>query len=196
MTFITIRRSAGRYGKRAVLMTSWLLLAGAWSCASQPPPRREVAVPALGSPRAAGTSRSDLTKTVAAMDARLASQPGDASAAVTLADALLRLTRVSGNAGLAVRAEAALTQTLARDPEHYQARRQLAAVYLSQHRFRDAIRTAERCQQVRPDDAWSYGVIGDASLELGDYDRAFAAFDRMLARASRRRGVRTRVIRA
>ena len=181
MASITVPRSIDRLGIAVVLAASWLALGGSASCASPPSRTREVVVPALGSPRAAGTTRIDLTSTVAAMDARLASQPGDASAAVTLADALLRLTRVTGNAGLAMRAEAALGQSLARDPEHYQVRRMLAAVYLSQHRFRDAVRTAERCQQVRPDDAWSYGVIADASIELGDYDRAFAAIDRMIA---------------
>ncbi len=33
-----------------------------------------------------------------------------------------------------------------------------------------------------PDDEWNDGVIGDAHLELGEYDEAFAAFDRMMAR--------------
>ena len=32
---------------------------------------------------------------------------------------------------------------------------------------------------MRPDDSWNYGVIGDAAIELGCYDEAFAAFDRM-----------------
>jgi tetratricopeptide (TPR) repeat protein len=52
-------------------------------------------------------------------------------------------------------------------------------VLLSQHRFRDAIREAERARAIDPRDAWNYGVIGDAHLELGEYDEAFAAFDRM-----------------
>jgi tetratricopeptide (TPR) repeat protein len=54
------------------------------------------------------------------------------------------------------------------------------AVYLSQHRFRDAIAAAERAIAVRPQDAWNYGVRGDAHLELGEYERAFEAFDRMV----------------
>jgi tetratricopeptide (TPR) repeat protein len=55
----------------------------------------------------------------------------------------------------------------------------LAAVQLSQHRFRDAIRTAERALQARRDDAWLRGVLGDAHLELGQYEEAFAAFETM-----------------
>jgi tetratricopeptide (TPR) repeat protein len=160
--------------------TAALLAVVGAACAKPVPMPREMAIPPLGSPSASGTSREDLARTVAAMDARLAARPEDATAAVTLADALLRQARVTGNAGLASRAEIALQKVLARDPQHYHARRMLAAVHLAQHRFRDAIRAAERCLQVRSDDAWPYGVAGDAHLELGDYDAAFDAFDRML----------------
>ena len=161
--------------------TATLLAVVGAACAKPAPPKREAPVPLLGSSSASGTSREDLTRTIAAMDARFAARPDDAAAAVMLADALLRQTRVTGNAGLAARAEIALQKILARDPEHYHARRMLAAVYLSQHRFRDAIRAAERCLQVRRDDAWPYGVVGDAHVELGEYDAAFDAFDRMIA---------------
>ena len=136
-------------------------------------------VPALGSPDAPSTSRADLARTVATMQARLSKKPGDTVAAVTLADALLRQARVTGNAGMAVKAEQALQGVLAVQPSDYDAHRMLGAVYLSQHRFRDAIREADRCRDVRSDDAWVYGVLGDAHIELGEYPEAFDAFDRM-----------------
>jgi tetratricopeptide (TPR) repeat protein len=66
------------------------------------------------------------------------------------------------------------------EPLEYDARRMLAAVYLSQHRFRDAIKEAERTRDQRPTDDWNYGVIGDGHLELGEYDEAFAAFQKMV----------------
>jgi tetratricopeptide (TPR) repeat protein len=55
----------------------------------------------------------------------------------------------------------------------------LGATYLAQHRFVEALAAGERARAFRPDDPWNYGVIGDASLELGLYDEAFGAFDRM-----------------
>jgi hypothetical protein len=61
------------------------------------------------------TSRQDLDRTIATMQARVTEQPGDATAAVQLADALLRQTRVTGNAGLSMRAEAALNAALTAD---------------------------------------------------------------------------------
>jgi tetratricopeptide (TPR) repeat protein len=131
----------------------------------------------LGAP---ATSRDGLRQTVDAAQRRLRQHPTDASSAVALADALLRQARVSGNAGLAVAAEQALTPVLRDEPLEYEARRMLGAVYLSQHRFREAIREAERARDQRPRDDWNYGVMGDGYLELGEYDEAFAAFQRMM----------------
>src|SRR5258708_34248925 len=56
----------------------------------------------------------------------------------------------------------------------------LGALYLSEHRFREALVVGEKNREARPADAVNDGVIGDAHLELGEYDEAFAAFDRMM----------------
>jgi tetratricopeptide (TPR) repeat protein len=114
------------------------------------------------------------------MERRLRDRPDDAISAVSLADALLRQARVSGAAGPAFRAEKALKQVLHDEPRTYDARRMLGAVYLSQHRFREAIREAERASAERPTDDWNYGVMGDGHLELGEYEQAFSAFQKMM----------------
>jgi tetratricopeptide (TPR) repeat protein len=126
------------------------------------------------------TSRDGLQRTIDGMDRRLREHPADVAAAVSLADALLRQARVSNNQGLAVRAEKALKQVLRDDPQTYEARRMLGAVYLSQHRFREAIREGERASAERPTDDWNYGVIGDGHLELGEYEPAWSAFQKMM----------------
>jgi tetratricopeptide (TPR) repeat protein len=159
---------------------SWPAVARRPSEADRPNDAAGVVQP-LGSPAAPGTSRAELARTVSEMEARVAAVPRDAAAAVRLADALLRQSRALGNGGLATRAERVLLRALADDPDRYDARRMLAASLQSQHRFREAIREAERCLQIRRDDAWPWGVIGDGHLELGNYDEAFAAFDRMVS---------------
>jgi tetratricopeptide (TPR) repeat protein len=126
-----------------------------------------------------GTSRAELATTVSTMTARLAGDPGNAAAAVSLASALIRLQRVNNDGRAVVTAEEHLRALLARQPGHYDARRMLAAVLLSQHRFRDAIAEANKAMAADPRDAWNYGTAGDGYLELGDYPRAFEAFDRM-----------------
>ena len=146
--------------------------------------RAPLPAPPLGAPGAPGTSRADLDRTVQEMEARLASSPDDAVAALRLADALLRQARVVTHSAPAVQAERVLRDLLARHaggPHQYQAQRLLATALASQHRFEEAIREAERCLQVRPDDSALFGIIGDSRLELGDRDTAFAAFERMVA---------------
>jgi tetratricopeptide (TPR) repeat protein len=134
----------------------------------------------IGAPGGASTSRADLEATIAALDARLAREGANGAVAARLADALMRQARVASNPGLAVRAEDALRKALDAEPDHYEATRMLGTVLLSQHRFRDAIETAERASRIDPRDAWNFGVLGDAHLELGAYDSAFDAFDRMM----------------
>ena len=135
-----------------------------------------VVVPVLAGP---GTSRGALTQTVEKMAARLDTHPTDGAAVVRMADALIRLQRVNNDGRAVITAEARLRDFLRVSPGHYEAERMLASVLLSQHRFGEAIAQAQRVSAWDPRDAWNYGAIGDGYLELGDYSRAFAAFDRM-----------------
>jgi tetratricopeptide (TPR) repeat protein len=137
--------------------------------------------PAVGMPGAPPTSAAGLRKRVSDMEKRLAKEPNDHAAAVLLADVLLRQARVTGDGRLSGRAESVLTSVLKDAPGHYDALRLLSASHLSQHRFRDALRIARRARDLRPEDAWNYGVIGDALIELGEYDEAFESFDKMMS---------------
>jgi len=166
--------------RRAFFLALGLAIVAA-TTACKPAERRSATVTPLLGTGTVSTSRQDLERTIASMRTRVAAAPDDGPAAVMLADALLRQARVSGNAGLANEAERALRAVLESDSERYDARRMLAATYLSQHRFADALREAERCRRIRTDDAWVWGVIGDAHVERGEYDAAFDAFDRMAA---------------
>lgn len=137
-------------------------------------------ITSLGAPGAPATTRDGLTASVSRLEARLKDHPSDAGAAVMLADTLLRLSRVTGSAAPTMRAEAVLSGALALDPGNYDALRMRSTLLLSQHKFKEAIVVAEECRTERPQDPLNYGVIGDGHLELGDYDEAFAAFDRMM----------------
>jgi tetratricopeptide (TPR) repeat protein len=142
--------------------------------------RADAQIAAADRPGAATLSRDGLQRTVERTRAELRRNPANARAAVECADALLRQARVTGNAGLGLEAERALKQVLHEEPLEYEARRMLGAVYLSEHRFREAILEAQRARDLRPRDDWNYGVMGDGYLELGEYDRAFDAFQRMM----------------
>ena len=136
--------------------------------------------PAVGMPGAPPTSASGLQERIKDMEERLRGHPDDVSAAVLLADALLRQARATNDARPTSRASEVLKTVLKEDPIQYDALRMLGAIYLSQHRFRDALSLGERARELRPTDAWNYGVMGDALIELGEYDKAFKAFDTMM----------------
>jgi tetratricopeptide (TPR) repeat protein len=132
-------------------------------------------------PGAPPTTTSGLLQRIDDMEARLRSQPDDTGAAVLLADALLRQARATNDGRPAGRASEVLNAVLKEHPGQYDVLRMLGAIYLSQHRFRDALEIARRSRDLRPDDAWNYGVMGDAQVELGEYADAFNAFDKMMA---------------
>ncbi|MDQ3069191.1 MAG: tetratricopeptide repeat protein [Acidobacteriota bacterium] len=129
---------------------------------------------------ARGTGPEELADGISAYRARLSASPSDHGAAVALADLLMRKSRVDSDASLAIEAERIVRAALEKDPGNYHATRMLASVLLAQHRFADALPVAERARAVHPEDAWNHGTSGDAWMELGDYDKAFDAFDRMV----------------
>ena len=136
--------------------------------------------------------REGLKATVARMEQRLAANPDDGDAVVRLAQALIRVQRVDSDAPAVVKAEQHLRAFLSRSPDRYEAQQVLGAVLLSQHRFRDAIREAERARELDPRDTFNDGVIGDASLELGDYDRRVRGVRSDGPAAARTAGLRAR----
>ena len=92
------------------------------------PTRAHAAMPlAAGTPGGAPTSRDGLAQTIAALERRIADEPGNGVAAARLADALLRQARATGNGGLAIQAEGALRAAIAAGPS-YEAQRMLGAV--------------------------------------------------------------------
>jgi tetratricopeptide (TPR) repeat protein len=159
-----------------VIGISAAMVGGSWWRAAGEPPvipqvSRQTAIPS--------TTRLGLLEMERALERRLRENPDDSDAVVRLAQTLVRRQRVDSDAAAAVAAERYVREFLARHPDHYAAQRELGPVLLSQHRFREALVEAQRARTIDPSDAWNYGVMGDAHLELGNYDEAFAAFDRM-----------------
>jgi tetratricopeptide (TPR) repeat protein len=126
------------------------------------------------------TSRLDLNDAEAEARRHLAANAADTAAGVRLAEILLRKARIETDASQALEAEQVLRLVLTHQPAEYSALKLLGAVLLSQHRFAEAADVGRRAMTVNDRDAWNYGVIGDALVELGRYDEAFEAFDSMV----------------
>jgi tetratricopeptide (TPR) repeat protein len=168
--------------RRLLPMTGGLAMAGALvagvylhgrggsSAATVRPPMH------LGTPLDTGPQalRSERQQLQAFVDAN----PAHVGAAARLAEVAQREARVTGNSGVVIDAETALRRAL-EVRSTYEGERVLAALLLSRHRFGEAAQIATRLSALEPRDAWLQGVLGDAALEQGDYEKAFAAFDTM-----------------
>jgi tetratricopeptide (TPR) repeat protein len=56
----------------------------------------------------------------------------------------------------------------------------LGSLALTQHQFRRALELGRTAERVAPYTANTYGIVGDALVELGRYSQAFASFQRMV----------------
>ena len=110
--------------------------------------------------------------------------PARSTKSAQLAEAGLALqerARRTGDAALYPAAERALSDAVRLDPANATAVRGLAALAGSRHQFREMLGLARRALALEPQSADVHGLLGDALLELGRYQQAFAAFDRLAA---------------
>jgi tetratricopeptide (TPR) repeat protein len=106
--------------------------------------------------------------------------PGNAKALFGLGDTLIRKARETGDPAYFNRAEEALKRSLEIAPKNAGAMRHLAYVFYSRHEFEAAADHARKAIELNPSDGDSYGVLGDALLEVGEYGRAEEAYKKMM----------------
>lgn len=97
-----------------------------------------------------------------------------------LAAAFMQKSRESGDFSLNARAEKALEHSLKLAPGSFEATKLKATLELNYHRFADALATAQKAQQMNPQDHEIYGAMVDALVELGEYERAVEAAQKMV----------------
>ncbi len=100
-----------------------------------------------------------------------------------LGQAYLQKGRETGDAAAYGRAQAALEQALTINPNYELTLAFLGATLISQHDFAGALATAQRVYDFDPGALQALATIGDASLELGQYDAAEAAYATLLEQA-------------
>ena len=131
-------------------------------------------------PFSVGASPAD--RAIRTAEAQTARDPQTVEGYVALAAAYMRKARESGDTEYYLRAEAAVHRALALQPNSAEGLRTLAWIQTGKHEFQEALATAEQLRRQRPDDPWVYGVLGDAYIELGDYQRAAEVLQEMMDR--------------
>jgi tetratricopeptide (TPR) repeat protein len=111
---------------------------------------------------------------------KLRRSAGDARAYHRLGEAYILKARETGDLGYLDRAAQALQRAVAIDPADAGATRHLAYLSSTRHDFHAAATHAARAVALDPRDGDAWGVLGDAWLELGRYERAADAYDAMM----------------
>jgi tetratricopeptide (TPR) repeat protein len=128
---------------------------------------------------AGGFSTGDTSGFVRSLQATLRTRPQDGRSWALLGLAYQQRARETGDPAYYAKSGGALGKALALDHRDLIAVSGLGSLELSQHRFGDALASGRRALALSPTTARSYGVVGDALLELGRYSEAFRAFDTM-----------------
>jgi len=106
--------------------------------------------------------------------------PDSATGYNKLAGIYIRRARETGDFSLNSKAESAVGRALEIEPENYDAKRLKASLLLTFHSFAEALEYGKKLQQKNPRDAFIYGVLTDANVELGNYKEAADAVQQMV----------------
>src|SRR6266849_1865942 len=118
---------------------------------------------------------------IAAYEKLSASKPDDLHYKNLLAGAYIQKMRETTDFGYIDRASRIVSSVLSADPENYEAKRLRSEIGLERHQFAEVAEFSRQMTSAAPDDAWNWGTLGDALMELGRYDGAAAAYQKMVS---------------
>lgn len=99
---------------------------------------------------------------------------------VNLAMLYMKEARKTGEFELNEKAADAVARAIELEPANIPARKLEASLHLAHHRFAEAIDAAMKLQAETPYDSFNYGVLADAYIEVGDYEKAVATAQKMV----------------
>lgn len=115
------------------------------------------------------------------LEAQVRTDPEDWEGRAALGAAYIAQAAVTGDPTLYLRAEESIERSLDDHPnDNLPATIAQSSLAAARHDFGLALEWGERADALAPDNPSVKGVVGDALLELGRYDEAFATFQRMI----------------
>jgi tetratricopeptide (TPR) repeat protein len=129
----------------------------------------------------AKASEWDKTKEkIAELNKKLEKNPNDIKVRLQIATIYLAEARITGEHPYYYPAVLKILDgVLYLDPNNFEATTYKASVKMSQHQFAEAKVLAEKAQKINPANAYVYGVLVDANVELGNYEEAVKMSDKM-----------------
>jgi len=124
--------------------------------------------------------RTDGEKFVATAQTRLTNNPNDPKAMAGLAAAYLVRVRETADPSYYQKAGELVDRATAISSKDAEITVTAGSLALSRHDFATALRWAQLSVQLAPDRPAAYGILTDALVELGRYDEAVAAAQRMV----------------
>jgi tetratricopeptide (TPR) repeat protein len=124
--------------------------------------------------------RPTVDQTIEQLTTKTRQQRQDRAAWTALGDAFMQKARETADASYYGRAEQAFEQARALDPTNGEALVGLAWVQSARHEFEKSTESARKALAVDATNAAAHGLLGDAALELGDYDLAAEHYQKML----------------
>ncbi|MEO5984726.1 MAG: tetratricopeptide repeat protein, partial [Ferruginibacter sp.] len=107
---------------------------------------------------------------------------GDSKSKFALANAYIIESRISGNMAYYDKAAMKTVENiLSKQPDNGDALMLKSLVQLSQHHFADGLQTASTVVNLKPNNAFGYGLLVDANIEMGNYKAALEAAEKMIS---------------
>ena len=116
---------------------------------------------------------------IAALSKQAAEHPS-ARVDNALAKAYIQKMRETVDFGYLNRASEIVESVLAHDGGNYEALRLRSEISMERHEFARVAEYSAEIVKFAPSDPWSWGTLGDAEMELGHYDQARDAYQKMV----------------
>lgn len=100
---------------------------------------------------------------------------------ILLASAYVQKSRETTDFSYLDHAVSILNEVLSEDSANYEALRLLTETQLERHLFSTAAESSRRLIQISPADSWNWGTLGDAYIEMGEYDKGAEAYQKMVS---------------
>lgn len=78
------------------------------------------------------------------------------------------------------RAAQIVGNVISADSQNYEALRLRSEVELERHHFKQVAEYSRQLMNISPNDPWNWGTLGDALVEMGDYEGAAEAYQKMI----------------